>query len=493
MSRSDCITQITREFGNIISSYRIFNLNIDVSCGSVLLRINGHDPEHVFVVDLYKNNCHRLPSFGNFCGPNAIRPSARPTAAPLTSEPTDAPLTSRPTTSPTRFPTPSPTLTPAIDPSRTPSAWPSNKPTDYISQCNFHVSGQYCSGGQIETYQRQVILEPSWIFLRNCESMCCLLPECKAYETSEQTFGVIDTCTLFNSNTTLSGKDKPGFQACYEAANDAFETGFDINTLASNPLVMLMMNFILFPILLCALVYLLYVRGDEDDDEEEEDKGIAMNAMEVLDLDRKKWIDNDESSTIESDLIPKYTISLADAAIPSYKGPEGVREVSEQIEGRPNGGEHLPVDSIEMKHLRRSIRDKKSPSPNRSAQFNRRPSKRLADMSPNRFQTDESSQIVRNPSAKRFYNIRSCSVASDNTDKYSIPSVVLKESHFSSDEFGTESICGPECAICADKFMINEAVTTLPCKHNFHTLCLIPWLRSKATCPLCRYSLKPLE
>ena len=31
----------------------------------------------------------------------------------------------------------------------------------------------------------------------------------------------------------------------------------------------------------------------------------------------------------------------------------------------------------------------------------------------------------------------------------------------------------------------------LPCKHSFHQPCILPWLRSSGTCPVCRYALVP--
>lgn len=315
------------------------------------------------------------------------------------------------------------------------------------------------------------------------------------------------------------------------------EEGFDINEMASNPFVMLVMNFVLFPILLCALLYLLYFRSDDEEEDEEENKGIAMNAMEVLELNRKKWMEDEESSSIESNLIPKFRVSFAKSKMlknGSLIGPDGamtkggIMHIGEQVEGiadprssdafglyrdrndplldlaretrrsiRDNEVTETPSnayfddgdnDTLEMQELRRSIRDKKLPD--RDNNLNRRPSKRKADISPRR-----GDPRISPAGNKRFYMARSVSVTSDiSNDRFSVPSVLLRESHFvSSDELGTASLCGPECAICSSVFLINEPVTTLPCNHDFHTLCLIPWLRQKPTCPLCRYVLKPLE
>ncbi|TDL28094.1 hypothetical protein BD410DRAFT_782054 [Rickenella mellea] len=54
-----------------------------------------------------------------------------------------------------------------------------------------------------------------------------------------------------------------------------------------------------------------------------------------------------------------------------------------------------------------------------------------------------------------------------------------------------------DCAVCKDQFSINPeepdnaVVVTLPCKHPFHEQCILPWLKSSGTCPVCRHALVP--
>lgn len=44
-----------------------------------------------------------------------------------------------------------------------------------------------------------------------------------------------------------------------------------------------------------------------------------------------------------------------------------------------------------------------------------------------------------------------------------------------------------QCAICFDDYSQNESdVRKLPCNHLFHEKCIFPWLKSNATCPVCR-------
>jgi Ring finger domain len=45
-----------------------------------------------------------------------------------------------------------------------------------------------------------------------------------------------------------------------------------------------------------------------------------------------------------------------------------------------------------------------------------------------------------------------------------------------------------KCAICFDDFKLNETdIRNLQCNHIFHEKCIFPWLRSNATCPVCRF------
>jgi hypothetical protein len=43
----------------------------------------------------------------------------------------------------------------------------------------------------------------------------------------------------------------------------------------------------------------------------------------------------------------------------------------------------------------------------------------------------------------------------------------------------------PTCAICTDDFVCGESAKQLPCRHIFHSKCIIQWLH-KNSCPLCR-------
>ncbi|VFQ81938.1 unnamed protein product [Cuscuta campestris] len=46
-----------------------------------------------------------------------------------------------------------------------------------------------------------------------------------------------------------------------------------------------------------------------------------------------------------------------------------------------------------------------------------------------------------------------------------------------------------ECSICKDSLNIGEAAMELPCGHRYHGDCIVPWLGSRNSCPICRFEL----
>jgi len=41
------------------------------------------------------------------------------------------------------------------------------------------------------------------------------------------------------------------------------------------------------------------------------------------------------------------------------------------------------------------------------------------------------------------------------------------------------------CLICQGEYEQNEVIKTLPCHHEYHNICIDPWLRDRNQCPLC--------
>jgi hypothetical protein len=42
------------------------------------------------------------------------------------------------------------------------------------------------------------------------------------------------------------------------------------------------------------------------------------------------------------------------------------------------------------------------------------------------------------------------------------------------------------CSICLSDVLEGEKIIRMPCKHTFHTHCIVEWLRLDSSCPLCR-------
>ncbi len=47
----------------------------------------------------------------------------------------------------------------------------------------------------------------------------------------------------------------------------------------------------------------------------------------------------------------------------------------------------------------------------------------------------------------------------------------------------------PDCSICLTEIEIEQDTLLIPCGHMFHDSCILKWLDSHSTCPVCRYEL----
>ncbi|KAH7672433.1 Zinc finger RING/FYVE/PHD-type protein [Dioscorea alata] len=63
----------------------------------------------------------------------------------------------------------------------------------------------------------------------------------------------------------------------------------------------------------------------------------------------------------------------------------------------------------------------------------------------------------------------------------SLPTVIISKDH--------EKNGSLICPVCKDPLLICAEAKQLPCKHLYHSNCILPWLSTRNSCPVCRYEL----
>ncbi|VFQ81199.1 unnamed protein product [Cuscuta campestris] len=62
----------------------------------------------------------------------------------------------------------------------------------------------------------------------------------------------------------------------------------------------------------------------------------------------------------------------------------------------------------------------------------------------------------------------------------SLPTIEIVRSHVSAE---------PHCAVCKEAFELGNEAREMPCKHLYHSDCILPWLSLRNSCPVCRHRL----
>ena len=182
---------------------------------------------------------------------------------------------------------------------------------------------------------------------------------------------------------------------------------------------------------------------DEDEDEEEEEEGEGEGEGEGEE-EEGEWEEADAEDVAEALTEYEYQTFFPSEA-PTWRGRQGSQTFihtifanSEEEELPPyvrNSGDYLDARGFEelLVHLAET----------------------------------ESSRRGAPPAAVSFVN--------------SLPRVVINEKHQKHE--------GLACAICKEVLPIGTEVNQLPCFHLYHPSCILPWLSTRNSCPLCRYEL----
>lgn len=48
---------------------------------------------------------------------------------------------------------------------------------------------------------------------------------------------------------------------------------------------------------------------------------------------------------------------------------------------------------------------------------------------------------------------------------------------------------GKKCVVCLEDFVAREVVMVTPCNHMFHEECIVPWVKTRGQCPVCRFTM----
>ncbi|EEB17225.1 protein goliath precursor, putative [Pediculus humanus corporis] len=73
-----------------------------------------------------------------------------------------------------------------------------------------------------------------------------------------------------------------------------------------------------------------------------------------------------------------------------------------------------------------------------------------------------------------------------NAAKKALTKIPTKKIQQEDEEVQGDGEC---CAVCIEPYRVTEDLRILPCRHEFHKICIDPWLMEHRTCPMCKMNI----
>ncbi|KAL6495648.1 hypothetical protein OROGR_030211 [Orobanche gracilis] len=89
--------------------------------------------------------------------------------------------------------------------------------------------------------------------------------------------------------------------------------------------------------------------------------------------------------------------------------------------------------------------------------------------------------------------IHHLTTASDESDPRSDPAPKSSIESLQEVTITPESDPTMLCPVCTDPFIVDSIVKMMPCRHAYHSDCIVPWLEINNSCPVCRFKLPPVD